>query len=173
MAEITKKKTVKAAPEKKAEAVKEVAAVKEDKKAVKVTAKEAKKAEKEAKKAEAAKTVEKPQVTEARAFSRDVRVTPRKVRFVADFIRGKNVSDALGILSRVNKVGCLPLEKIIKSAAANAVNNFGMNKDTLFIAELQVSDGVRIKRFTPRAKGSASPLIRRNANILCVVKERK
>jgi len=165
MAEIAKKKTVKAAPEKKAEAVKEVAA-KDEKKAVKVSAKEAKKAE-------AAKTVEKPQVTEARAFARDVRVTPRKVRLVADYIRGKSVSDALGILSRVNKVGCLPIEKIIKSASANAVNNFGMNKDTLFIAEIQVSDGVRIKRFTPRAKGSASPLIRRNANILCVVKERK
>jgi large subunit ribosomal protein L22 len=172
MAEIAKKKTVKAAPEKKAEAVKEVA-TKDEKKAVKVSAKEAKKAEKEAKKAEAAKTVEKPQVTEARAFARDVRVTPRKVRLVADYIRGKSVSDALGILSRVNKVGCLPIEKIIKSASANAVNNFGMNKDTLFIAEIQVSDGVRIKRFTPRAKGSASPLIRRNANILCVVKERK
>jgi large subunit ribosomal protein L22 len=165
MAETKEKKVVKAAPEKEA--------VKEDKKADKAAVKEAKKAEKAAKKEVAAKKEEKPQVTEARAFARDVRVTPRKVRLVADVIRGKDVSVALGILSRLNKVGALPVEKIVKSAAANAVNNFGMNKDSLFIAEIQVSDGVRIKRFTPRAKGSASPMIRRNANIVCVVKERK
>ena len=165
MAETKEKKVVKAAPEKEA--------VKEDKKADKAAVKEAKKAEKAAKKEVAAKKEEKPQVTEARAFARDVRVTPRKVRLVADVIRGKDVSVALGILSRLNKVGALPVKKIVKSAAANAVNNFGMNKDSLFIAEIQVSDGVRIKRFTPRAKGSASPMIRRNANIVCVVKERK
>ncbi|MCQ2741728.1 MAG: 50S ribosomal protein L22 [Bacilli bacterium] len=119
------------------------------------------------------KKVEKPVVTEAKAFSRDVRVTPRKVRLVADFVRGKKVSEALAILSRVNKVGVTPVEKIVRSAAANAVNNFGMDKDNLYIAEIQVSDGMRIKRFTPRAKGSASPLIRRLANIRCVVKEAK
>jgi large subunit ribosomal protein L22 len=165
MAETKEEKVVKAAP------VKE--APKEDKKAVKAAAKEAKKADKEAKKAAASKKEEKPQVTEARAFARDVRVTPRKVRLVADVIRGKDVSVALGILSRLNKVGALPIEKIVKSAAANAVNNFGLNKEALYVAEIQVSDGIRIKRFTPRAKGSASPMIRRNANILCVIKERK
>jgi len=165
MAETKEEKVVKAAP------VKE--APKEDKKAVKAAAKEAKKADKEAKKAAASKKEEKPQVTETRAFARDVRVTPRKVRLVADVIRGKDVSVALGILSRLNKVGALPIEKIVKSAAANAVNNFGLNKEALYVAEIQVSDGIRIKRFTPRAKGSASPMIRRNANILCVIKERK
>jgi len=165
MAETKEEKVVKAAP------VKE--APKEDKKAVKAAAKEAKKADKQAKKAAASKKEEKPQVTEARAFARDVRVTPRKVRLVADVIRGKDVSVALGILSRLNKVGALPIEKIVKSAAANAVNNFGLNKEALYVAEIQVSDGIRIKRFTPRAKGSASPMIRRNANILCVIKERK
>lgn len=158
------KKTVKPAPETKA-----VVNEKADKKA----AKEAVKAEKAAAKAAKENKPAKPEIHEARAIARNIRTTPRKVRLVADAVRGKSVSDALAMLGRVNKVGCLPLEKIIKSASANAVNNFGMDKDTLYVAELQVSDGMRIKRFTPRAKGSASPLIKRNCYILCVIKDRK
>ena len=61
----------------------------------------------------------------------------------------------------------------IKSAAANAVNNFGMDQNLLYIAEIQVGDGLKIKRYIPRAKGSASPIIKRNANIRIVIKERK
>ncbi|MCI7058710.1 MAG: 50S ribosomal protein L22 [Mollicutes bacterium] len=99
-------------------------------------------------------------------------MTPRKVRFVADAVRGKDVSVALGILSKTNKVAAAPVAKAIKSAAANAVNNFGMDKSSLYVAEIQVSDGLKIKRFIPRAKGSASPIIKRNANLLVVVKER-
>jgi len=138
-------------------------------------AKEVKKVEPkvEAKKAAKETKVEKPAVTEARAISTNVRVTPRKVRLVADYIRGKKVSDALAILKRVNKVGCEPLEKVVKSAAANATNNFGMKADLLYIAEIQVGDGLKIKRYLPRAKGSASGLVKRNANIRVIVKERK
>ncbi|MCI6216279.1 MAG: 50S ribosomal protein L22 [Mollicutes bacterium] len=99
-------------------------------------------------------------------------MTPRKVRYVADAVRGKDVSVALGILSKTNKVAAAPVAKAIKSAAANAVNNFGMDKSSLYVAEIQVSDGLKIKRFIPRAKGSASPIIKRNANLLVVVKER-
>lgn len=145
---------------------------KEEKKAAKAADKEAKKAEKAAKK-EAAKVVEeKPHRTEATAFARDVRITPRKVRLVADLVRGKSVKDALGILAGCNRVAKTPVEKIIRSASANAVNNFGMDESRLYIAEIQVGDGLKIKRFIPRAKGSASPIIKRNANIRIVVKER-
>lgn len=181
----TKKTTTKkAAPKKEAvkkvekeevkeEVVNEVKDVKAAKKEAKAEAKAAKKAAKEeAKAAKVTKVEEKAPVTEARCFARDVRITPRKVRFVADAVRGKDVSVALGILSKTNKVAAAPVAKAIKSAAANAVNNFGMDKSSLYVAEIQVSDGLKIKRFIPRAKGSASPIIKRNANLLVVVKER-
>lgn len=173
----TKKTTTKKAAPKKEEAVKEVA-TKETKKTVKKAAKaEAKAAKKETKVAEKVAKVEKVEekapATEARCFARDVRITPRKVRLVADIVRGKDVSVALGLLSKTNRVASTPVAKAIKSAAANAVNNFGMDKDSLYVAEIQVSDGLKIKRFIPRAKGSASPIIKRNANLLVVVKERK
>lgn len=176
--------TKKAAPKKEAvkkvekeevkeEVVNEVKDVKTAKKEAKAEAKAAKKAAKEeAKAAKVTKVEEKAPVTEARCFARDVRITPRKVRYVADAVRGKDVSVALGILSKTNKVAAAPVAKAIKSAAANAVNNFGMDKSSLYVAEIQVSDGLKIKRFIPRARGSASPIIKRNANLLVVVKER-
>ena len=172
--------TKKAAPKKEAVKKVEKEEVKEevvnevkDIKTAKKEAKAAKKAAKEeAKAAKVTKVEEKAPVTEARCFARDVRITPRKVRFVADAVRGKGVSVALGILSKTNKVAATPVAKAIKSAAANAVNNFGMDKSSLYVAEMQVSDGLKIKRFIPRAKGSASPIIKRNANLLVVVKER-
>lgn len=157
----------------KEEVVNEVKDVKTAKKEAKAEAKAAKKAAKEeAKAAKVTKVEEKAPVTEARCFARDVRITPRKVRYVADAVRGKDVSVALGILSKTNKVAAAPVAKAIKSAAANAVNNFGMDKSSLYVAEIQVSDGLKIKRFIPRARGSASPIIKRNANLLVVVKER-
>ena len=161
----------KKAPAKKAEAPAEKPAKKPaaKKPAAEKPAKPA--AEKPAKK-KAEPAPAKPKVTEARAFARDVRVAPRKVRLVADLVRGKSVKDALGILAVCNKVGALPVEKIIRSAAANAINNFGMDEKALYIAEIQVGDGLKIKRYIPRAKGSASGIIKRNSNVRIVVKER-
>ncbi len=166
----------KKAPAKKAE---KPAEAKETKKAAKAAEKEAKAAEKEAKKAEKAaakeaakKVEEKPKATQATAFARDVRIAPRKVRLVADLVRGKDVKDALGLLAITNKVAKTPVEKIIRSASANAVNNFGMDEKKLYIAEIQVGDGLKIKRYIPRAKGSASGIVKRNSHIRIVVKER-
>ena len=173
------KKTVKKAPAKKAPAKK--AAAKKAETPVeeatpvateapkKAPAKKAIKAEKKAPKVE---EPVKPAVTEAKAFARDVRVTPRKVRLVVDLVRGKSVSEALGILARTNRVAAQPVAKAIKSAAANAVNNFHMDGNKLYIAEIQVGDGLKIKRYIPRAKGSASGIVKRNANIRITVKER-
>ncbi|MCR5348389.1 MAG: 50S ribosomal protein L22 [Bacilli bacterium] len=172
------KKTVKKAtakkPESEEKAKKAPKAEKpvDEKKAAKAAEKAAKAAAKEAKKAAKAKVEEKPKATQATAFARDVRITPRKVRLVADLVRGKDVKVALGILAGCNRVAKTPVEKIIRSAAANAVNNFGMDEHKLYIAEIQVGDGLKIKRYIPRAKGSASPIIKRNAHIRIVVKER-
>ncbi len=154
------------------EAVKEP--VKEEKKAAKKEAKAEKKPAKESKKAkkEVKEEPAKPAVTEAHAFARDVRITPRKVRLVANLVRGKDVKDALGILAICNRVAAKPIEKLIRSASANAVNNFGLEQDKLYISEIQVGDGLKIKRYIPRAKGSASGIIKRNANVRITVKER-
>lgn len=113
----------------------------------------------------------KVKVTEAKAVAKTIRVTPRKARLVIDLVRGKKVSDALGILANVNKSATDPVVKVIKSAAANAVNNFGMDESKLIISNIQAGDGVRMKRFLPRAKGSASGLVKRTCHINVTVKE--
>lgn len=114
----------------------------------------------------------KPAVTEARAIAYNVRVTPRKARLVIDLVRGKDVKVALGILNNVNKAATDPVKKVIKSAAANATNNFMMDENKLYIKEIYANDGMRMKRYIPRAKGSASGLVKRMSHITCVVKER-
>ena len=132
----------------------------------KTTKKPAKKVEK---KPEAPK---KPMPTEARAIAKNVRVTPRKVRLVINLVRGLDVKEALGILANLNKAAATPVSKLIKSAAANATNNFGMDADKLYVATIYANDGLRMKRYMPRAKGSASGLVRRCSHITVVVKMR-
>ena len=187
MAEETKKpaakKTTSTAAKKpaakKAAAPKKVEAPVEE---VKAEVKEAPKAEKPAKKAAAKKAekkveakVEKPakvMPTEAKAIAKNVRLTPRKARLVIDLVRGKSVKEALGILANVNRAASAPVSKVIKSAAANATNNFGMDEDALYIASIYANDGLRMKRYIPRAKGSASGLVKRDCHITVVVKMR-
>ena len=134
-------------------------------------AKEVKKAPRKAKKAEV-KEPAKPAVTEARAMAKNVRVTPRKARLVIDLVRGKSVKEALGILRNTNKAASEPVSKVIRSAAANAINNFGMDEESLYVAEIYANDGLRMKRYLPRAKGSASGLVKRDSHITVVVKMR-
>lgn len=111
-------------------------------------------------------------VKSAIAIARGVRVTPRKARLVIDVVRGKNIAVALGILANMNRAGVTEVTKVIKSAAANAVNNSGMNESKLYIAEIYACDGPKFKRYLPRAKGSASSMLKRTSHITCVVKER-
>lgn len=154
----------------------------------KVVAKKAsKKAEKEAKKVEKAnqkaqkkadkEKAKQPQelpnpVSEARAVAKNIRCTPRKARLVLDLVRGKDVKDAVAILKNLNKAAAMPVLKVINSATANAVNNFNLDDEKLYIKEIYATDGMRMKRYLPRAKGSASGLIKRMCHITCVVKER-
>ena len=156
------KKTTAKKATKKAEVVEEVKAPVEE------APKKAKKA-KEEKKVEAPK---KPAPTEARAIAKNVRITPRKARLVIDLVRGKDVKEALGILANTNKAASEPVTKLIKSAAANAVNNFGMDENSVYVAEIYANDGLRMKRYLPRAKGSASGLVKRNSHLTVVVKMR-
>lgn len=163
----TKKAPAKKAPTKKVEEVKEAEVKEEVAKVEEKPTKEAKKAVKKAKEAPA-----KPVVTSARATAYDVRVTPRKARLVIDLIRGLGVNEALGILANVNKAASPIVAKVVKSAASNAINNFGMDEERLYVAEIYANDGLRMKRYLPRAKGSASGLVKRTSHITVVVKQR-
>lgn len=108
----------------------------------------------------------------AKAVARTVRITPRKARLVVDLVRGKDLANVYAILANTNKSSTLPVTKLIKSAAANAVNNYDLDAEKLYVKEIYVDDSVRMKRFRPRAKGSASGLVKRTCHITAVVAER-
>ena len=112
------------------------------------------------------------EITSAKAMARTVRVSPRKTRLVLDLIRGKNVADAIAILKFTPyKASCI-IEGVLNSAIANAVNNFGLEKANLVVSEAFANEGPTLKRFRPRAKGSASPINKRTAHITVVVAEK-
>lgn len=111
-------------------------------------------------------------IIEAKASVSNVGVTPRKARLVIDLVRGKSVAEAQAILKNVNKAASPIVLKLINSAAANAVNNHGMNQDKLFVKEIYADEGLKMKRFMPRAKGRASGLVKKTSHINVVVAER-
>ena len=111
-------------------------------------------------------------IIEAKASVSNVGVTPRKARLVIDLVRGKSVAEAQAILKNVNRAASPIVLKLINSAAANAVNNHGMNQDKLFVKEIYADEGIKMKRFMPRAKGRASGLVKKTSHINVVVAER-
>ena len=100
------------------------------------------------------------------------RISSRKVKIVADLIRGKNVDEALAILQFTNKAGSEVLTKLLKSAIANAENNNQMSHSKLYIAEIYSNQGPTLKRIRPAAKGSAVRIRKRTSNTTIVLKER-
>lgn len=109
---------------------------------------------------------------EAKAIAKTVRIAPRKARLVADLIRGKKVSDALVTLAYTSKAASPLIDKVLKSAVANAVNNHSMEEENLYVKEIMINEGPTLKRFRPRAKGSASPILKRTSHIHVVVAEK-
>ena len=109
---------------------------------------------------------------EARATAKMIRIAPRKVRLVVDLVRGKQVQEALVILEYTNKNASPAVSKVVKSAAANAVNNQMMDADKLYIKEIYVDEGPTLKRYTTKAKGSGAQILKRTSHITCVVAER-
>ena len=99
-----------------------------------------------------------------KAVLKNYRQSPRKVRLIADLVRGKKVKDALNTLSFVDKRAAGPFAKVIASAVANAKDR-GANPDTLKIKKVTVDKGPTYKRFIPRARGSASRINKRNSHI--------
>ena len=109
---------------------------------------------------------------ESKAVAKYVRVAPRKVRVVMDLIRGKNIGEALAILKFTPKVGADVIEKVLKSAVANAEHNFDMNVDKLYVASAFVDQGPTLKRIHPRSRGQAFKILKRTSHVTGVVKER-
>ena len=110
---------------------------------------------------------------EVRAIAKNVRVAPRKARLVVDQIRNQSVEKALELLQFNNRAAAVPVAKVVRSAVANAENNHGMRGSNLVIAAAYVDEGPTLKRFRPRAKGSASRINKRTSHITVVVAPRK
>ncbi|MEA4919711.1 MAG: 50S ribosomal protein L22 [Clostridiaceae bacterium] len=110
---------------------------------------------------------------EARAYLKHVRISPRKVLIVCDLIRGKDVATAAAILMNTPKAASEYLIKLLRSAAANAENNFEMDPAKLYISEVFATGGPIMKRVMPRAQGRAFRINKRTSHITLVLKEKE
>ncbi len=113
------------------------------------------------------------EVNSARATARFVRVTPMKARRVIDLVRGKSVEEALAILKYAPQTASEPVAKVVQSAAANAENNFGLDRRSLVISEAYANEGPTMRRFRPRAQGRAFTIRKRTSHITVVVESQK
>lgn len=110
---------------------------------------------------------------QAKAVARTVRIAPRKARLVVDLIRGKQVGEAVAILKHTPKAASPIVEKVLKSAVANAEHNYEMDVNNLVITQAYVNEGPTLKRFRPRAMGRASQINKRTSHITIVLSEKK
>ena len=109
---------------------------------------------------------------EAKAKLTYLRISPRKVQIVLDLIRGKDVGTAAAILMQTPKAASEPVLKLLKSAAANAENNHGMDPEKLYVSTCLATPGPIIKRIMPRAQGRAYRINKRTSHVTIVVSER-
>ena len=106
---------------------------------------------------------------EVRAIHRDAKVSPRKVRLVLELIRGKPATEALTLLEFLPQPSARVVWKTVKSAMANAENNFDLNPDALVIKRADASDARTLRRFKARSRGRAAPRLKRYSHIEIVV----
>ena len=107
-----------------------------------------------------------------RATLKNLRIAPRKVRLVTHSIIGVDAREALVQLSKQVKRSSQPISDLLKSAMANATNNNGLDEANLYVLEIRVGDGLRLKRWLPRAFGRATPLLRRGSNVTVILEEK-
>ncbi len=110
---------------------------------------------------------------EAKAQAKMVRISSRKVKLVIDLIRGKKIGEAFAILRLTPKAASPVVEKLLKSAVANAEHNYNMDIESLFVKEIYVGEGPTLKRFRPRAQGRATQILKRTSHITVVVAEKE
>ncbi len=106
---------------------------------------------------------------EVRAIAKYTGLPPRKMRLVVNLVRGKKVEEALTLLNFVRTPKAHVVAKVIKSAAANAENNFQMSPSDLRIVRIYADDAPMVKRFRPRARGRANQILKRSSHITVVV----
>lgn len=106
-----------------------------------------------------------------KATLNNLRISPRKVRLVTDLVRGLDINRATAQLQFLSKRSAKPVLKLLQSAQSNASNNFGIDKDNLFVKEIFVSQGRVLKRWMPRAFGRVSPVLKRTSHITLVLGE--
>ena len=111
-------------------------------------------------------------VPQAKATLKYARISSRKVKIVADLIKGKDIDEAIAILKYTPKASSEMLEKLLKSAIANAENNHHMAHEKLYVADIFANQGPTLKRIRPAAKGSAVRIRKRTSHITIVLKER-
>ena len=109
---------------------------------------------------------------DVRSVAKTVRLSPRKARLVLDTVRGKDAAEAAAILKFTPNYAATVIEKVLKSAVANAVNNHQLDESRLYIKACYADEGVVLKRFMPRAKGSASGIKKRTSHVTVIVAER-
>lgn len=109
---------------------------------------------------------------QGKVIAKYIRVSPRKMRIVIDLIKGKNLDEAYAILMYTPKAASPILTKALKSAESNAVNNNGLSRDILYVADAYANQGPVLKRFMPRARGSAARINKRTSHVTVVLKER-
>lgn len=109
----------------------------------------------------------------ARAEAKHVRISPRKMKPIADLVRGKNVKDARAILKFTPRKGAQIFLKVLNSAVANAENNFHLDVETLYVSEIYANQGPTMKRWRAGARGRANPILRRSSHVGVVVAERE
>ena len=112
------------------------------------------------------------EVLQASATLKYARISSRKVKIVADLIRGKDADEALAIVKFTPKASSEVIEKLLKSAIANAENNHGMKHEKLYVAEIYANQGPTLRRIRQAAKGSAVRIRKRTSHITIVLKER-
>ncbi len=110
---------------------------------------------------------------EVKAIAKDTGVSPRKVRPLADMVRGKMVDEALIILKFTPTPTAQVVAKVVKSAAANAENNFQMSPSDLRIVKVFIDEARTLKRFRARARGRVSPILKRSSHITVIVAEQE
>jgi large subunit ribosomal protein L22 len=110
---------------------------------------------------------------EVRAVAKDTGISPRKVRLLVDMVRGKKVDEALALLKFTPTPTARVVAKVVKSAAANAENNFQMSPSGLKIVGIFADEARTMKRFRPRARGRASPILKRSSHITVIVAEQE
>lgn len=109
---------------------------------------------------------------EVRASAERVRISPRKVRLVVDMVRGKKLTDAIQMMKFVPNRAAVDVERLLKSVAANAENNYDLDPDDLWIKAIYADDAPQLRRFKPRARGRVGKILRRSSHITVIAEER-